>query len=70
MRNVTRLYVAGAGLSAGYYIATDADSLPKRRLMGGLGVRRSLAGDNPAVPIRCLHKDAEGVSGWPRGRAG
>ncbi len=24
----------------------------------------------PAVPIRCPHSDAYGVSGWPRGRVG
>ncbi len=36
------------------------------------GVKISGAGTadiTPAVPFRCPHEDAEGVPGWPRGRA-
>jgi hypothetical protein len=45
------------------------------RLTGGLGAAgeglwQGMAGITPAVPIRCPHGDADGVPGWPRGRAG
>ena len=57
-------------------IRTDPDVLTLTGPNGGCGCSgvkvsgAGIAGVPPAIPFRCPHGDAEGVPGWPRGRAG